>query len=161
VLLQTAPHTPLHPMTRSEKPWISKRILKSIKTKKRLFLTYFKSNDLSKKAVYKKYLNKLTHIKFFARLNYSENLIKTNQKCSSQAWSIIKDIIDCKKASKKSKLPIAISVDNVMTNTTSQIFLDKLYDYFANIDATMLKNIPHSTTLFQIHDKSCLQSFVF
>jgi len=71
-------HALLRPMTRSEKrlsdkPWISKGILKSIKTKNRLFRMFFKSNDLNKKAVYKKYLNKLPHIKFIARRNYYEN----------------------------------------------------------------------------------------
>jgi len=37
----------------------------------------------------------------------------------------------------KSKLPTAISVDNVVIDTTSQIFSEKLCDYFVNIGATM------------------------
>jgi len=74
-------HAPLRAMSRSEKrlsdqPRISKGILKSIKTNNRLFRSYYKSNDSNKKAVYKKYFNKLTHIKFQARRNYYKNLKK-------------------------------------------------------------------------------------
>ena len=55
-----------------------------------------------------------------------------------------------------------MSVDNKMINTNSQIFLDKLCDYFANIGATMSKNIPNKKNLvFKIHNKSCLKSFAF
>ena len=53
-------HAPLRPMTRSEKrlsdkPWITKGIFKSIKTRNLLFRSSFRSNDPSKKDFYKKY----------------------------------------------------------------------------------------------------------
>ena len=58
-------HAPLTPMSRrekklSDKPWITKGILISKETKNKLFRRYFKSNDVDKKAFYRKYLNKLT-----------------------------------------------------------------------------------------------------
>ena len=58
-------HALLRPMSRrekslSQKPWISKGILKSIKTKNKLFKTHYGSNDLNKKLFYKQFLNKLT-----------------------------------------------------------------------------------------------------
>ena len=69
-------HVPLRTMTRkerrlSEKPWITKGILISIKRKNKLFRACFKSNNADKKGVYEKYLNKLTHIK------YHETTMKT------------------------------------------------------------------------------------
>ena len=107
-------------------------------------------------------MNKLTHIKFHAKRIYYENLIKSNSNNSFQTWSIITKIIDCKQLSKKSKLPSKLSVDNEMMNTNTQIFLDKLCDYFANIGATMSKNISNEKNfIFKIRDKSCLQSFAF
>ena len=141
-------HAPLRPMSKKEqrlsnKPWITPGILNSIKTKNKLFQNHFKSNNPDKKKVYKKYLNKLTHIKFRAKRIYNKNLIKSNSNNSTQTWSIIKKIINCKQFSKKSKLPSELSVDNKMINTNSQIFLVKLCDYFANIGATMSKIIPN------------------
>ena len=49
----------------SEKPWITRGILTSIKTKNRLFKKYFKNDysDFFEKEQCKKYLNKLTHVK--------------------------------------------------------------------------------------------------
>ena len=77
-------HAPKRLMSRkekrlSDKPWITRGILKSIKTKNKLFKKYFKSkqgisND--KKVLYKKYLNKLTHVKNLAKRNYYESIIK-------------------------------------------------------------------------------------
>ena len=74
-------HAPLRPMSRrekrlSQKPWISKGILKSIKTKNKLFETHYSSNDPDKKLFYKQFLNKLTHIKSLTKRCYYENLIK-------------------------------------------------------------------------------------
>ena len=54
----------------NEKPWITKCILKSIKTKNKLFKSCFKCSEVSKIEFYKKYRNKLTHIKFLAKSQY-------------------------------------------------------------------------------------------
>ena len=87
-------HAPLRPQTRKEKtlnrkPRITTWLLKSIKTKNKLFRKLFKSNNPKEKTFYKKYLNKLTHVKYAAKRNYYKKLIKTNSKNSSQTWSAI------------------------------------------------------------------------
>ena len=80
----------MRPMSRkekrlNEKPWITRGILTSIKTKNRLFQKYKSNNsDSSKKQQYKKYLNKLTHIKNIVKRSYYENLIKKNKRNPSQ-----------------------------------------------------------------------------
>ena len=69
-------HAPLRPMSRqenrlSDKPWITRGIFTSIKTKNKHFKKYFKNKNIdmakSKKEHYKKYLNKLTHVKNLAK----------------------------------------------------------------------------------------------
>ena len=54
----------------SDKPWITRDILTSMKTKNKLFKKYFKNKnintDKSKKEHHKKYLNKLAHVKNLA-----------------------------------------------------------------------------------------------
>ena len=101
-------HAHLRPQTRKEKtlnkkPWITTGLLKSIKTKNKFFRKLFKSNNPEEKTFYKKYLNKLTHVKETSKRNYYENLIKTNSKNSSQTWSAIREVIDCKHSSNKLK----------------------------------------------------------
>ena len=162
-------HAPKRLMSRkekrlSDKPWITRGILKSIKTKNKLFKKYFKSkqgisND--KKVLYKKYLNKLTHVKNLAKRNYYESIIKNNNKNPSQIWSVINEIVDYKNSASKGKYPSAITIENETVKTDSQKFLDKLCKYFANIGANMSKNLPcTNSSSFKIHHKTCMKSFI-
>lgn len=160
-------HAPLRTMTRrekrlSEKPWISKGILKSIKTKNKLFRTHYHSNDVDKKIVYKKYLNKLTHIKYIAKRLYYENLVRESHGNSHKTWSIIGEIINYKNNSKL-KIPPTIEIGNQIHKTDSENFLNKLNEHFANIGAKMSKIITNrqkSDSELTIYSKSCTQSFV-
>ena len=141
-------------------PWITKDILVSIKIKNKLFRACFKSNNADKKAFYNKYRHKLSHIKYHAKRNYYENLIKSNNRNPSQIWSVIKEIIECKKSSKKSKLPSALLIENQMMNTDSHVFLDKLCEYFTNIGTNLANNIPQTNNnSFKNFTSSCEQSF--
>ena len=88
-------HAPMRPMSRKEKrltdkPWITKDIFTSTKTKNRLYKKYFKNkNDNTKtfkQEFYKKYLNKLTHIKNLTKRTYYKKLLKTNYKNASKTW---------------------------------------------------------------------------
>ena len=90
-----------------------------------------------------------------------ENLIiKFNNRNPSQIWSVIKEIIECKKSSKKSQLPSALLIENQMINTDSHVFLKKLCEYFANIGINLANNIPQTNNnSFKIFTSSCVQSF--
>ena len=65
-------HAPLMSTSRrerklNEKPWITKEILKSIKTKNKLFKSCYKCSEVSKIEFYKKHRNKFTQVKFLAK----------------------------------------------------------------------------------------------
>ena len=82
-------HAPSRTMSRKElrlnkKPWITKGILISIKTKNKLFKKFVKNSNQMDKANYKKYLNKLTHVKNFSKRLYYENVIKSTHNDSSK-----------------------------------------------------------------------------
>ena len=116
-------HAPLQPLLRretqiNEKPWIGKGILKSIKTKNKVFRSHYRSNDLDKKLFYKIYLNKLTHIKYLAKQSYYKNSIKENEDDSYRIWSII-ELIDCKNKKCASKIPASIEDNDKMLKTKS------------------------------------------
>ena len=76
-------HAPLKPMSRREiklnaNPWITKRILISIKTINRLFKSCYQCQDPVKIEHYKKYRNKLTHIKALAKQQHYDSLLRKN-----------------------------------------------------------------------------------
>ena len=71
------------------KSWITNGILKSIKTKHKLYKTHFLSNNPIKVTEYKKYANKLNWLKNICKKNYFSqhfNLCKNNLKAS---WKLI------------------------------------------------------------------------
>ena len=69
-------------------------------------------------------------------------------------------VIDLKHSDRKGNFPSSMFADYEMITTSSESFLDKLCDYFANIGASTSKNIPKTTnSCFKIYGKSCLQSF--
>ena len=159
-------HAPLRIMTRKEmklnsKPWITKVLLTSIKTKNKLFRNYVKNYNQENKMNYKKHLNKLTHIKNLAKRMYYEKQIKENHQDSSKTWKIIKEIINYQQSSRKSNLPSTITIDGQNYNASSKSFLNKLCEFFANIGANMIsKNNQASSHQINIYNKRCMQSFV-
>ena len=164
----TNKHAPLRAMSRREKrlsrkPWISNDILQQIKTKNRLFRTHYRSNDPIKKQIYKKHLNKLTHVKCLAKRQYYKNVIKNNQDNSRQTWSVMGKIIDYKNTSNQSKMiSSTVEINNHAYDTNSETFLDKVCNYFANVGSLMCKNLPnqHNSNL-KIYFKRSYQSFAF
>ena len=77
------------------KTWITKGILKSIKTKKRLFRRKIKHHDnVEYLQTYKKYNNILTHIKKKSKIMYyKQNLIESKGNLS-KTWKIVNEIIN-------------------------------------------------------------------
>ena len=91
-------HAPLKHVSRSkqkqlQKPWISKGILKSIKTKHAMYKTHYLSNDPVKIGELKNYSNRLNHLKNINKKAYfckKFALCKNNLKAT---WKIIANLI--------------------------------------------------------------------
>ena len=157
-------HATMRPMSmqknrRIDKIWITRVILKFIKTKNKLFEKYFKNKnfntDKSRKEHYKKYLNKLTHDKNLAKRIYYKNLIKCNNNKQSQTWSIIKEIIDYENSAKKIVLRLAIGIEDKSMRIDTLKFAECFCECFANIGAKISKKLLYSDAFsFKIHNKS-------
>ena len=68
-------HAPISTVTRKQKhlmskPWITKEVVVSIRHKQSLYKTHFKSNNIEKIIFFKKYSNKLTHLKSICKKRY-------------------------------------------------------------------------------------------
>ena len=111
------------------KPWITNGILKSIKTKQRMYQTHFLSNDVSKVDKYKIYSNKLNRLKSRGNTLYYHkhfNLCKNNMKSTRK---LIGTLIHCK--TKGQSDPTKIIVNNQIYTTNSDI-VNQLNKYFVN-----------------------------
>ena len=125
----------------NEKPWVTKGILNSIRTKNKLFTSCYKCSEANKIEFYKKYRNKLTHVKFLAKNQYYNNLLIENRSNPKKTWEILRQIIEGKNSS-RNKLPISLEINGQSCETDSDEFLNRMCEYFAKVGSNLSKNNP-------------------
>ena len=107
-------HAPLKPLSRrarklNEKPWITKGILKSIKTKNKLFKFCYKYSAANKIEFYIKYRNKLTRVKSLAKSQYYNKLLTENRSNPKKTQEVLGQIIEGSKS--RNKLPTSLKMN--------------------------------------------------
>ena len=142
-------HVPLKQASLSKKkqlikPWITDGILKSIKTKQKMYRTHFHSNNIEKVNQYKRYSNKLNKVKLESK-NYYYNTqfakCKNNMKAT---WKLIGSII--KRKTKGQIHPTKITINNKIY-TAKQDIVNQLNQYFVNVGPNLANSI--TTSSFQ------------
>ena len=134
-------HAPLKIRNRRQqkqklKPWLTKAILKSIKTKNKLYTKCYKQNNPELIAYYKKYLNKLTFIKRLAKEQYYTSQLLTHKQDISKQWSIINELLDQNKRCSSTAIHKLTTMDNENIESKSEIS-NMLNNYFANVGANL------------------------
>ena len=94
-------HSPLRRKSRKEKkinskPWITKGILISSKTKNKLYIANLKGSA-NNVQLYKTYRNRLTHMKEQAKKKYYQGLVFASKHNIKFLWKTINDISKYKK----------------------------------------------------------------
>ena len=112
------------------KPWISRGILKSIKTKQKLYLTHFVNGNLEQKQLYKKYANKLTKVKFAAKKLYYQDKLVTSKNNTAEVWRIVKSLLSSSRSD--ANLPQKLRHNNTFTANPTLI-ANNFNDYFSDI----------------------------
>ena len=128
-------HAPLRKKSRKEvklgnKPWITKGMLNSSKTKNNLYQISLtgKSEDVK---LYKTYRNKLSHIKELSKREYYSQLVHDSKHSMRTPWKTINDITKFKK---RSNLQITELLDEAGIKVTDHIKMANLLnDYFSEI----------------------------
>ena len=123
------------------KPWLTKGLLISIKTKQALYKQYFLSNNEFGKWYYKKYANKLTRVKILAKkLHYFES-IKDKKNNPKELWKVINSAIPSKCSS---FLPITkMKVGNTEVDERDEI-TEHFNNYFVEIGHLIAKSVSFS-----------------
>ena len=132
----------------SKKPWISKAILTSVKTKNKLFRKLLKHKSDKSYEIYKVYGHMLTYTKKEAKVMYYQKLI-TNSKAPSDTWKAANDII--RRTKQRSNLPNSLQVNNRNLNDPFTI-CHELHEHFCNIGHKLAANTQttrqHNSTMF-------------
>ena len=126
------------------KPWISRGILKSIKTKQKMYLSHFVKGNLEQKQLYKKYANKLTKVKFAAKKLYYQDKLESFKNNTSEVWRIIKSLLSSSRSN--TSLPHKLKHNNTFT-TNPTLIANSFNDHFSGIGKTLadqLKGLVHN-----------------
>ena len=87
---------------RLSKPWLSKGLLKSIRTKNKFYRQYLTNQSSHYETRYKNYKNKLNHSLRFAKRIYYEKKIDASKSNAKATWRVLNEIIKTKKKRLKS-----------------------------------------------------------
>lgn len=117
------------------KPWISKGLRISIRTKNKLHRSSLKSTDPVTIGNYKKYRNLLSRLKNKAKNIYYANLASRFGNDKSKTWRLINEITNRKKSTKP---PITYIIDKDGQKITDRKHMtNHLNEYFSNIGEEM------------------------
>ena len=124
------------------KPWISRGILKSIKTKQKMYLSHFVKGNMEHKQFYKKFANKLTKVKFAAKELYYQDKLETSKNNASEVWRIIKSLLSSSRSN--TSLPHKLRRNNTFT-TNPTLIANSFNDYFSGIGKTLADQLKPSS----------------
>ena len=119
------------------KPWITNGILKYIKNKESMYRTHFLSN---KTAEYKKYANKLNHLKAVSKKAYYCKQFNLNRSSLKATWKLIGTLI--KRKTKGQTSPARIKI-NDKTFTNKLDIAEQFNKYFISVGPSLASTIDH------------------
>lgn len=122
------------------KPWISKGILKSYRTKRKLYHAKLRNKTPDSITKYKNYSNKLTRLKEAAKTLHYRNLFNSSTNNSKKTWKLINDVIKYRKNTTNS-IDKIIDSNNKVNKDSKQIG-NVLNNYFANIGTKLGNSCP-------------------
>jgi hypothetical protein len=139
----TDKYAPIKEVPRSKarqfsKPWITSGILKSIKTKHKMYRSHFFSNDIEKVTIYKKYSNKLNKIKSTSKVNYYNAQFEKCKNNLKATWKLIGSLI--KRRSKGQLYPTRL-IRNNQTFTNRCEIVNQFNQHFTNVGPNLASSL--------------------
>ena len=132
------------------KPWITKAVSKSIKTKHRLYSKVLKSNfnpDVYLK--YKKYRNMLTTILRNAKKLYYGDLFKKHKGNTRKTWNTINELLGKNNGSKDFVEKLNHKVNDVQIESNNPTEVAEIFnDFFVNVGNNLAQQFPNTNTQF-------------
>ena len=130
----TNTHAPLKLLSRKQKrlnskPLITKGILISIKSKKKLYWSDYVNENEVAKSLYKIYANKLKQIIRLAKKLYVDNQLQSHQHGSCKTWEVLRELLPKKSIN---SIPHEIYNSNGIL-TSNQEITNHFNQYFATI----------------------------
>ena len=127
---------------KSNKPWLTFGLIKSIGRKNKLYYSYrhSKSNMNEKFEKYKRYRNKLNHLLRIAERQHYTTFIENNKQNLSKLWQVINNVI----GKKKQNMVSARFKNNGIFLSDKKDIATNFNKFFINVGPNLDKLIPIS-----------------
>ena len=157
-------HAPLVKLLRrlkqlQAKPWITKGILNSIKTKQKLHKSHYPSNISAKQSFYKRYTNILTRVKNLSKKIHYDDCLSSSKKDFRKTWKILRKLVAIGKSFDQ---PTCVNHNNNEIYDSDQISTI-FNNYFGNTRRNLAENIDDCNNNFRsflFKDKRIANSIV-
>ena len=113
-------------------------MLTSVNQKNRLFAKYLKTKSSNSLNNYKKYRNKLTHVKELAKRNYFENLFQGASN-PSDTWKHVNQLL--RRSTPNSAMPHTIKVNSNMISSPQKI-CQEMNEHFVKVGEKLSADLP-------------------
>ena len=113
---------------RDNKLWISRGLIKSSKTKEKLYKKFIKNPTKNNEQIYKKYRNKLNHLIRIAKKNYYCKKFSQAQNDIKSTWNTINQLLDKQKS--KNFLPRSFLNDDNVEINDQNLIANNFNDFF-------------------------------
>jgi hypothetical protein len=151
-------NTKLNKRNSPKKPWVSKGLITSIKTKDKLYRNFISKPTDDNKLKYTKYRNHLHSLLRIAKKTFITKEIEFHNNNMKKMWSTLNNLLG---RNKQNKLP-DFFIDDTGNNITSSIDIaNKFNDFFTNIGTTLANKIPSPDSDFQAQSCSPLKNSLF
>ena len=130
------------------KPWITKGLQKSIKTKYNLYKKYLRHPSLHNETRYKKYKNRLNHLLKIPKRNHYDDKFENAKGNLKQTWKILNEIINKRKT--RSKMPSTFIHNNQEISDPFRI-ANKFCEYFTNVGPSFASKLPNSRIPYETY----------
>ena len=139
--------------------WITRGLIKSSKTKEKLYKKFIKKPTRNNEQNYKKYRNKLNHLTRIAKKNYYCKKFCQAQNDIKSTWKTINQLLDKQKS--KSSLPRSFLNDNNEEINDPNLIANNFNDFFVNVGPKLAKEFRHNTDEFYKYLKGNYKDSMF
>ena len=134
-----------HKRDSPKQPWMTTGLIKSCKTKSKLYLKFIKNPTAPNKLKFVTYRNKFKSLRIKAEKNYYASEFLRGKNDLKYTWKVIRSILNSNNKTSK--------IDELCVNgtkvTDANIMAEKLNSYFSSIAQTLSDNIPQSHRTFE------------
>ena len=127
----------------SHKPWLSKGLLKSLRSKNQLYKQFLRNPSVANEAHYKNYKNKLNYSLRIAKKSFYEKKLNEVKSNTRATWRLLNEILNRKTSKVKSVSTFKIDGKDISDPLT---IANKFCEYFSNIGPSLAKGITSTSS---------------